>query len=65
MRIGCDLSRSPTEMNESKSNERATVDYYSKTLKKEQRNYAATRKECYAVVGSVLTLSPYLERLHF
>ena len=43
----------------------ATIGYYSKTLTKEQRNYSASERECYAVVWSTLTLRPYLEGSHF
>ena len=43
----------------------ATVGYFSKTLTKEQRNYSATERECYAVIWAVLTLRPYLEGSHF
>ena len=48
-----------------KPTEWATVGYYSKTLTKEQRNYSATERECYAVVWGVLTLRPYLEGTEF
>ena len=43
----------------------ATVGYFSKTLTKEQRNYSATERECYAVIWAVLALRPYLEGAHF
>ena len=42
----------------------ATVGFFSKTLSKEQRNYSATERECYAVVWSVLSLRPYIEGTH-
>ena len=53
------------QQDESKPTEWATVGYFSKTLSKEQRNYSATERECYAVVWAVLTLRPYLEGSHF
>ena len=53
------------QQDETKPTEWATVGYYSKTLSKEQRNYSATEKECYAVIWAVLTLRPYLEGSHF
>ena len=43
----------------------ATIGYWSKTLTKEQRNYSATERECYAVVWAVLTLRSYLEGAKF
>jgi len=43
----------------------ATLGYWSKTLSKEQRNYSATERECYAVVWGILTLRPYLEGARF
>ena len=48
-----------------KPTEWKTVGYYSKTLTKEQRNYSATERECYAVVWGVLQLRAYLESTHF
>ena len=49
------------QQNDDKPTEWATVGYFSKTLTKEQRNYSASERECYAVVWGVLTLRPYLE----
>ena len=43
----------------------ATIGYWSKTLTKEQRNYSATERECYAVVWATLTLRPYIEGTRF
>ena len=34
-------------------------------MTKEQREYSATERECYAVVWGILTLRPYLEGAHF
>ena len=42
-----------------------TIGYWSKTLTKEQRNYSATERECYAVVWANLTLRPYIEGTRF
>ena len=53
------------QQDETKPKEWATVGYYSKTLTKEQRNYSASERECYAVVWAILTLRPYLEGAPF
>ena len=69
--IDCDASEYAVgvvllqQQDDDKPNEWATVGYYSKTLSKEQRNYSASERECYAVVWGVLTLRPYLEGGHF
>ena len=53
------------QQDEKKPTDWATVGYFSKTLSKEQRNYSASERECYAVVWAVLSLRPYLEGSHF
>ena len=53
------------QQDESDSTSWATIGYWSKTLPKEQRNYSATERECYAVVWATLTLRPYIEGTRF
>ena len=43
----------------------ATIDYWSKTLTKEHRNYSATEREWYTVVWATLTLRSYIEGTRF
>ena len=69
--IDCDASKYAVgvvllqQQDVEKPNDWATVGYYSKTLSKEQRNYSASERECYAVIWGVLSLRPYLEGGHF
>ena len=60
--VGAVLLQQQDEADEKKW---ATVGFYSKTLTKEQRNYSATERECYAVIWAVITLRPYLEGTEF
>ena len=41
------------------------VGYWSKAFTKEQWNYSATERECYAVVWETLTLRPYIKGTKF